>query len=78
MSDEPLEIAPEITVDRRVRFGKPVVKGTRVPITTVLGQLAAGASYDEISREYGITEHQIRAVIGYAATVISQETIRAR
>ena len=34
------EIVLGITVDREVRFGKPVIKGTRVPVDLVLGKLA--------------------------------------
>ena len=36
------EIAPGIIVDREVRFGKPVIKGTRVPVDLVIGKLAGG------------------------------------
>jgi len=36
------EIAPGITVDQSVRFGKPVLKGTRVPVDLVVGKLAGG------------------------------------
>jgi len=74
---EPVEIAPGITVDKGVRFGKPVVKGTRVSIDIVMNQLAAGASYEEIEREYGVSREGILAVLGYAAEIIGQETVRA-
>jgi uncharacterized protein (DUF433 family) len=37
-----MEIAPRITVDEKIRFGKPVVKGTRVSVDLVLGKLAGG------------------------------------
>lgn len=36
------EIAPRIVVDERVRFGKPVIKGTRVLVELVVGKLAGG------------------------------------
>lgn len=32
-----MEIAPGITVDENVRFGKPVISGTRVPVDLVVG-----------------------------------------
>lgn len=34
-----LEIAPRITVDPEVRFGKPVIQGTRVPVDLILSKL---------------------------------------
>jgi uncharacterized protein (DUF433 family) len=72
------EIAPGITVDKGVRFGKPVLKGTRVDVALVLGQLAAGATYDEIIEQYDVTRDGILAALNYAAEVLSKETIRAR
>ncbi len=33
-----LEIAPNIVVDPEIRFGKPIIKGTRVPVELVEGR----------------------------------------
>lgn len=71
------EIAPGITVDKGVRFGKPVLKGTRVDVALVLGQLAAGATYDEIIDQYDVTKEGILAALNYAAEAMGKETIRA-
>jgi uncharacterized protein (DUF433 family) len=71
------EIAPGIVVDDRVREGKPVIKGTRVPVEVVVGHLAAGSTSDEICSEYGLTEKDIRAALSYAAQILGDETIRA-
>ena len=65
------EVAPGITVDRAVRFGKPVLKGTRVDVATVLYQLAAGVTVEEFSREYGVTTEAVRSAIGYAAELVA-------
>ena len=32
-----MRIAPRITVDKAVRFGRPVIEGTRVPVDLVVG-----------------------------------------
>ncbi len=37
-----MEIAPRISVEEKVRFGKPVITGTRVPVDLILGKLAGG------------------------------------
>ena len=71
-----VEIAPRITVDPKVRFGKPVIRGTRVPVEIVVGKLAGGMSVEEVAREYGITEEDVRAALQYAAYVLSTEEVR--
>jgi uncharacterized protein (DUF433 family) len=65
MSD-PVEIAPGITVDKGVRFGKPVIKGARVDVATVLGHLAAGDSVETVMEAYGLSREGVLAAIGYA------------
>ena len=71
-----VEIAPRITLDPQVRFGKPVIKGTRVPVAVILDELAAGTTMEDITREYGVTLQDIRAVLRYAAEVIGDEEIK--
>ena len=71
----PREIAPGITVDPGVRFGKPVIKGRRVDVATVLGHLAAGNSVEEVMREYRLTRGEVLAAIGYAAEIIALEEV---
>lgn len=71
-----IEIASRITVDEGVRFGKPVVKGTRVPVDLVLGKLAGGMEMEEVMREYQISREDILAVLDYAAKVLGQEEVR--
>jgi len=71
------EIAPRIVVDPGVRFGKPVIQGTRVPVDLVIAKLAGGMKPEEIADEYGITLKDIQAALGYAASVLSTEEVRA-
>ncbi len=72
-----VEVAPRITMDPKVRFGKPVIKGTRVPVEIVVGKLAGGMSVEEVAREYGITEEDVRAALQYAARLSSTEEVKA-
>lgn len=72
-----MEIAPRISVNEKVRFGKPVITGTRVPVDVVLGKLAGGVTYEEVMAEYEITREDILAALQYAAKTISNEEIRA-
>ena len=70
------QIAPRITVDAEVRFGKPVIEGTRVPVAIVVGAVAAGDSLEEVAREYGITLEDVRAALSYAARRVEEEAVR--
>ncbi|HBB16093.1 MAG TPA: hypothetical protein DCZ97_03495 [Syntrophus sp. (in: bacteria)] len=72
-----MEIAPRITVDEKVRFGRPVIKGTRVPVDLILGKLAGGMTYEEVMVEYDLTREDILAALNYAAKSLSEEKIRA-
>ncbi|MGQ9498486.1 MAG: DUF433 domain-containing protein [Desulfotomaculales bacterium] len=71
------EISPGIVVDPEVRGGKPVIKGTRLPVDVLLGKMAGGASFEEIMREYDLTREQILAALRYAAEVLGDERVRA-
>jgi len=66
-----------ITIDEKVMHGKPVIKGTRVPVEVILGSLASGMSYEEVEKEYGVRREDILAAISYAASIISEERVRS-
>lgn len=54
--------------DPKICGGQPVVKGTRVPIRTILASLSEGASIEEILLDFPtITTNDVRAVIAFAA-----------
>ncbi len=72
-----MEIAPRISVDEKVHFGKPVITGTRVPVDLILGKLAGGMTYEEVMVEYEITREDILAALDYAAKTLASEEIRA-
>ena len=59
------EIAPRIAVDEGIRFGKPVIKGTRVRVDLVVGKLGGGMSIEEVCEEYEITRDDVLAVLSY-------------
>lgn len=71
------EIAPRIVVDPQIRFGKPVIKGTRVPVELVVGKLAGGMTKEAVMNEYDLTNEDILAALSYAAQVLAEEEIRA-
>ncbi len=57
-----------IEVDPNVRFGKPVLIGTRITVYDVLQWLASGLTHDEIIADFPqLNESQILACLAYAA-----------
>jgi uncharacterized protein (DUF433 family) len=47
--------------------GKPRIKGTRIPVSLILGYLAAGNTFDEIITEFPeLSKEQIVACLDYA------------
>lgn len=67
---------PEITINPTVRFGKPVIKGTRITVEEVLGALAGGMSIIEVQKEYGLTKAQVTAALRYVAGWLKGETVK--
>ncbi len=55
-----------IVVDPEIQHGKPVIRGTRVPVARVIGGLAGGMSKQEVMREYEINEEDVLAALSYA------------
>lgn len=65
-----------IIVNPRVMVGKPVIRGTRLPVEQVLRELAGGMSIaDVIDAHPRLTPEDIYAVIAYAADVVANEDI---
>jgi uncharacterized protein (DUF433 family) len=71
------EISPRIVVDDGIHSGRAVIKGTRVPVDVLLGQLAAGLTADAVAEEYGVTRADVLAALAYAAKTLGNEEIRA-
>lgn len=68
--------ADRVVIDPAIRHGKPVIRGTRVPVDILLGSLAAGMTIPELVREYGVTAEDVKAAIAYAARLVAGEEIR--
>ncbi|MBU2635062.1 DUF433 domain-containing protein [Patescibacteria group bacterium] len=57
-----------IETNPRIMMGKPIIKGTRIPVYVILNLLAEGYKPEEIIREYpDLTRRDILAAIEYAA-----------
>ena len=62
-----------IVIDPKLCHGKPVIRGTRLPVAIVVGSLAGGMTCEEVQREYGITSEDVRAALKFAGDLVEQE-----
>jgi uncharacterized protein (DUF433 family) len=65
-----------ITVDPLVCHGKPCFRGTRILVSVVLDNLAAGVPESEIATDYpGIGSDQLAAALAYAAELVRERVV---
>lgn len=64
----PLEYDDLIVRNSQIGGGEPVIRGTRIPVRTVLASLAEGSTIEEILADFpSLKEEGVRAVIAFAA-----------
>ena len=57
-----------ISIDSAICHGKPVIKGTRVLVSTLLGALAGGDSVETVLQDYpSVTRQDIDAALAFAS-----------
>jgi uncharacterized protein (DUF433 family) len=67
-----------ITTDPEVLAGKPVIRGTRIPVYLILELMAAGNSREDILKEYPeLTEEDIASAVEYASQILKGELVEA-
>lgn len=66
-----------IEINPDIMGGKPVIKGTRVPVEVIVGSLAGGMAIEEVCKEYRIKVEDVRAALAYAAETLSEEHLIA-
>ena len=69
------EIAPKIIIDPNIQGGKPVIKGTRIPVDLILGKIAGGMTIEEVAYEYDLKKEEILAAIRYAQKIVASESL---
>ena len=75
MRDEPSPDPNRIIRDPRILLGKPVVKGTRIPVEVVLDYLAHNPNFAELFADYPrLTMDDVQACLGYATAIVHRQT----
>jgi uncharacterized protein (DUF433 family) len=72
-----MAITDRIEINPKVMMGKPVIRGTRIPVELILRKLSEGANEADLLDAYPrLKREDVQAAIGYAAdTVAHQETV---
>lgn len=69
-----MNYADHIVRDPEICGGEPVIRGTRVPLRTLLASLAEGCEESEILRNFpGLVHENITAVIAFAAAAAEED-----
>jgi uncharacterized protein (DUF433 family) len=63
-----------IVIDPAICHGKPVIRGTRIPVSMVVGSLAGGMSFADVEQEYDLSAQDIRAALGFVQDLLSEES----
>lgn len=65
-----------ITINPKQMGGLPCIRGLRIPVTTVLGQLAAGRTHAEVLEDFpDLEEADIYAALEYAAAAVQEREL---
>jgi len=66
-----------ITVNPRIHFGKPCIRGTRITVQSVLELLDEGITFDVIIKDYhpDLIVEDIRACLQYAIALVAAEDV---
>ena len=65
-----------IVINPRIMLGKPVIKGTRLPVEMIIEKIAYGATTADILKDYPfLAEDDIRAALLYAAKCVAHEEV---
>jgi uncharacterized protein (DUF433 family) len=63
-----MTVRDRIEVNPKVMLGKPVIRGTRIPVELILRKLSEGATEDDLVDAYPrLSRQDIQAAMGYAA-----------
>ncbi len=59
-----------IEIDPEIQHGRPVIKGTRVPVVRILGCIAERMTVEETAAEYNVSVEDVLAAIAFAAELV--------
>jgi uncharacterized protein (DUF433 family) len=74
MTKEHNKLSERIIQDPDILVGKPVIKGTRIPVELVLAKLAANLDLTELFQDYPrLTVDDVKACLTYAQDLVAKQ-----
>jgi uncharacterized protein (DUF433 family) len=72
------ELMKRISADPKIFGGKPIVRGLRISVETIVSLLAQGETVQAILDDYpGLTREDVQACLAYAHAVIANDSLDA-
>ena len=70
------QLLRRISINPGVMAGKPVIRGTRIPVELIVRMIAQGIPESDILREYPrLQPDDLRAALSYAAQILANEDV---
>jgi uncharacterized protein (DUF433 family) len=71
-----IEWKERVVIDPGIHHGDPCIRGTRVPVTVIVGSIADGMSAEDVTNAYPqLTVEDVRAALAYAAEALRHDVI---
>jgi len=68
------ELLDRIVIDPNILVGKPVIKGTRIPVYLIIELIAGGMTIKDVLKEYPeLREEDVKAALLYASKLLERE-----
>ena len=69
-----------ITINPKIHFGKPCIRGTRIPVESVLELVQEGITFTEIIEQYypDLTVQDVKECVRYATNLVKEEEVHLR
>lgn len=68
-----------VVADHRIMGGVPCIRGTRIPVATIVGLVAQGRTSDQIIADYPqLTAEDVREALEFAAAAVSERQVPLR
>jgi uncharacterized protein (DUF433 family) len=78
MTSDALHFYDRVIVDPSIMVGKPVIRGTRIPVSVILNLLAHSYDHARVPEAYpDLVDEDISAVLAYSAARLDREEVRS-
>ena len=70
------ELLRRIVIDPKIMLGKPIIRGTRLPVEIIIEKIAYGATFNELRKDYPfLSDEDVKAALLYAARSLAHEEV---